>query len=418
MEQQAATLITVRRTDGDNHALNLDISQTLAATRTSLTGRGFMRNEDSFLTPDQIAIDSSDEPSIKLSEAVKSGVLLVGEASSVSPIDPNDGIARYNALNDDHRRAIFKNIQIYRGLAITADGFGKTFRDVYEWKNGALPRANMPIVNSELTSSYSFSKVTRDLTVFGSQSTSVSLSSAYGSADAEYKTESRKSTSSSQVTESLVTRYIVRKVLLQVDPGNLIVDPGFVAAVGKALKGQEEVQQGYYDLLKVLDTWGYYIPQEFSLGGVIYATDDTSISDFSQAESNKEEFTGSFKATFGSIGGGAAYSQAAGSDSKTTSSTKFQNTELQLVGGQAGLEKDYPKWAVSLAPAVNWALADAPKLYPTLVLLAGDDTGRGLLGTAINLIETFSTYPSAASAQPYLDMQAYNTVVQGLVNPF
>jgi hypothetical protein len=34
------------------------------------------------------------------------------------------------------------------------------------------------------------------------------------------------------------------------------------------------------------------------------------------------------------------------------------------------------------------------------------------------LIETFSTYPSAASSQPYLDMQAYNTVVQELVNPF
>jgi hypothetical protein len=50
--------------------------------------------------------------------------------------------------------------------------------------------------------------------------------------------------------------------------------------------------------------------------------------------------------------------------------------------------------------------------------MANDDAGRKALGTAINLIEKYSTYPQASQAQPYLDMQKYNTEVQEILNPF
>jgi hypothetical protein len=131
------------------------------------------------------------------------------------------------------------------------------------------------------------------------------MSSPYASGEAEYKTEHSKGTSSSQVTEYLVTRYIVRKVLLQADTDKLSVNPQFSTAIIQAVKDNEDTIQGYYNVIKALDRWGYYIPVEFKLGGVIYATTTTKISDFSEAESNKEEFNGSFKAAFDGIGGGA-----------------------------------------------------------------------------------------------------------------
>jgi hypothetical protein len=411
------TMIRVNRSDGKSESFLLDPSATLDKVRTFLTGRKFMGDGDSFLFQGTSEIDHDQEASIRLEKVVKDNVLSVGDPTDTSPITgADDGAARYKQMRADQKQALFDNIQIWRGLSFTANGFGKTFQDVCAWTSGYSPLANTPSVNTELTSNYSFSKVTHDLHVFGSESTSVSFSSPYASGEAEYKTEHSKDTSSSQVTEYLVTRYIVRKVMLQVDPDKLTANPEFVKAVKQAIKDNEDNVQGYYNLIKALNTWGYYIPIEFTLGGVIYSSDSTKISDFSEAESTKQEFSGSFKAEFNSIGGGAAYKNASGSDSKITTSTKFQDITLQLVGGKEGLEKDYPKWADSLGPAINWALADATKLYPTLVLLASDDDGRTALGTAIRLIERYSAYPKAVEAQPYLDMQHYNTTVQQLVS--
>jgi hypothetical protein len=276
----------------------------------------------------------------------------------------------------------------------------------------------MPRINTELTSNYSFSKVTHDLTVFGSSSTSVSFSSPYASGEAEFKHEQSKTTSSSKVTEYLVARYVVRKAILDVDPTKLRPADAFVAAVKKAVTGKEDSQEGYTNLMQVLNDWGYYVPIQFTLGGVIYSSDSTQIDDFSDAESEKDEFSGSFKGEFNGIGGGAAYKQASGSDSKTTSSTKYENITLQLIGGKAGTEKDYPSWAASLDPPVAWQLAEAQKLYPSLMLLNTIKDARAALGSAITIIDRYAGYPGASTLQPYLDMSAYNTVMQELLNPF
>jgi hypothetical protein len=409
-------MVKVVRSDGGSKSFLFDLSEKLSAARDFLQHEKFMSADDAFLNQGA-EVDREQEAEIDLSELVANGTLNIGQASDVSPISGDDTAARYNLLRDDQKRKIYDNIQIFRGISITKDGFDKTFRDVYGWDGGYLPDANTPHINTELISNYSFSKVTHDLTVFGSSSASVSFSSSYASGEAEYKQEHSKTTSDSKVTEYLVTRYVVRKALLQVDPAKLAPASGFVDALTTAIHGNEDKLDGYYNLVKVLDEWGYYVPQEFTLGGVIYATDATQITDFSEAESVKQEFSGSFKAEFSGIGGSAAYKEAKGSDSKTTSSTKFQDITMQLIGGKEGMEKDYPGWAKSLDAPIAWALAEAPKLYPTLALLGRADGGPRLATSAIRLIERFSGYPTVQNLQPYLDMGKYNTAVQVLLMP-
>ena len=408
------SLVKVVRTDGGSKSFLLDSSDNLATVRLSLQNEKFMGPNDAFLNLGSV-VASDQKSEIKLSQILAGGVLNIGQGTVVSPISGKDTAARYNLLTDEQKRLIYANIEVFRGLSITKDGFDKTFRDVYSWDGSYLPAANAPHVNTELMSSYSFSKVTHELTVFGSSSTSVNFSSPYASGEAEYKQEHSKSTSDSKVTEYLVTRYVVRKALLQVDATKLVPTAEFVAALGAAMHGNEDKLDGYYNLIQVLDEWGYYVPQEFTLGGVIYATDSTQISDFSEAESEKEEFSGSFKGEFDGIGGGAAYKQAQGSDQKTTSSTKFQKITMQLIGGQEGTEKDYPAWAKSLDSPIAWSLAEATKLYPTIALLAQVDGGPRLATAAIRLIERFASYPTAQNFQPYLDMRQYNTTVQALL---
>lgn len=411
------SMVKVSRSDGRSASFLLNTADKLDSIRKFLAGKKFMDANDLFLSQGT-EVDREQEDEIALSDILKDGVLGVGQANTGSNLGGDDTVARYNQLRDDQKQAVFGNIEVFRGLGFTKDGFAKTFNDVYAWKPGYLPAADMPRVNTELSSSYSFSKVTHDLTVFGSSSTSVSFSSPYASGEAEFKHEQSKSTSSSKVTEYLVSRYTVRKVALKVDPARLVASPGFVAAVGKAVTGNENSRDGYINLMQVLDNWGYYVPIEFTLGGVIYSSDSTQIDDFSEAESEKQEFSGSFKAEFDGIGGGGAYKEAHGSDSKTTSSTKYQNITLQLIGGKEGTEKDYPAWATSLSPPVSWQLAEAQMLYPSLMLLNATKEGRAALGSAITIIDRFVGYPGASTLQPYLDMRAYNTRMQELLNPF
>lgn len=411
-------LVTVRKTNGKSQAFLLDPTSTLTTIRAFLATRHMMSINDSFLTDSTTTVNREQESAIKLSDVLKERVLLIGVSSDTSPIATDDGVARYNLLNDDQKQAIFDNIQIFRGLAFGTDTFGKTFKDVYTWSAGYMPAANMPRVITELVSRYAFNKATSEIKNYSSDTSSVNLSTPYASGESEFKTEKSKTTSTSNVTEFLMTKYIVRKVDLKVDTQRLVVNPAFVVAVRNALKDNEKTADGYHNLIAVLDDFGYYVPVEFTLGGAILGTDQTTISEYSQAESEKKEFNSSFKAQFEGIGGGAAYKTASGTDKATSTSSKYQNIMTQLVGGDPGLEKDYPKWAESLKPAIKWSMADVSKFMPSLLLLTSDDEGRRLLGTAINLIERFGGSGNTARLTPFIDMRAYNTTMQIAVNPF
>jgi len=411
-------LVTVKKTSGRSQAFPLDTTSTLTTIREFLTHQRMMSLNDSFLVDSTTTVNRDQESAVKLADVLKERVLLIGVASDTSPIATDDGVARYNLLNDDQKQAIFDNIQVFRGLAFGTNTFGKTFKDIYSWAPGYTPAANMPRVITELVSRYAFNKATSEIKNYSSDTSSVNFSTPYASGESEFKTEKSKTTSTSNVTEFLMTKYIVRKVDLKVDTQRLVVNPAFLAAVRTALKDNEKTADGYHNLIAVLDEYGYYVPVEYTLGGAIIGTDQTTISEFSQAESEKKEFNSSFKAQFEGIGGGAAYKTASGTDKATSTSSKYQNIVTLGVGGDPGLEKDYPKWAESLKPAIKWNLADVSKFMPSLLLLTTDDEGRRLLGTAITLIERFGSSGNTAHLTPFINMHAYNTTMQIAVNPF
>lgn len=413
-------LVTIKKSStGTNQALLLDPESKLDATREALAGKKLMSINDSFLRNASTVINREYESLIALSAILQDGdVLLIGQATLTPSIDPKDDVSRYNLLNSDQKLDIFRNIQVFRGLTFGSDSFGKTFEDVYGWAPGYTPAANNPHVTSELSSDYAFTKTTSELRTYSSRSRSLNVSAPYASGSAEYKTARSKTTSSSKVTEYLSSKYIVRKVDLQVDPRQLVVLPAFVNAVRDAMSGLEDKPEGYYKLIQVLNKFGYYVPQELTLGGAILGTDNTEISDFSEADTRKREFNGAFKRELDKIGGGAAYDSSKGEEKSSSTSAKFQTIAMRTIGGAPGLEKDYPAWAKSLDPAANWSLADVSVFRPTLVLLAQSEEGRRLLETAIHLIEKFCHAPGMANYQPFLDMGAYNGTVQEIINPF
>jgi len=411
----AKKLIVISKAGQVSKSMSLDPDDFLSTVRQQLEQAKYMTACDLFLNQGS-EIDQSQESTITLADLLGSSTAItIGAGTVVDPIGVDDGVQHYNELSAEQKYEVFANIGIFKGLTFKTSGFGATFHDVYSWKNGKFPSVLQPRISTQVDYSYSFSKLVQTMEENSVDKGSVSLESPYVDASAEFSYEKSKSTSSEKVTEYITGKYTVRKVMAQVQMGDLVPDSAFEKAVDSAIRSNTNPFQQYYALLNVLNDWGYYIPLEFTLGGALYSSDSTTITEYTQAESEKQEFGGSFKAKFDGIGGGGAYSHAQGSSQSTTQSNKYQITSFDQIGGRDGTTDSYETWAKSLDKAIYWNVASYDKLFPTIGLIE-DVT---LQNTCISLMNQFSGYPHAVAVQPYLDMKKYATAVQALyVSPW
>jgi hypothetical protein len=432
-------MVIVTRTDKKKQAFLLDTSEKLDKIRTVLIGKGFMRKSDSFFFQDA-PIDHGDEATIPLASAMnKDNTLRIGQAQSTSTISSSDHVTRYNQLDNDQKDELFRKIGLLRSFSIGEDGkFYQTIKNLFTYKD--FPDANMPQVNAEMISSYSFSKFTSELTKWGAQSGSVSVSTPYASAESEYKHEKSQTTKTSNITEYSSIRYVDRRVLVELDFNKIAeVNKEFIDAIKQKFQkakgmsyddrptggmtvqtmSEGDLEHFYSELIELLNTWGYYIPRRFTLGGALYATDQSQVSEFSEAQKEMQEFSASAKASFGKISGGASYKDSSGTESNTTSTTKTRNVSWQQIGGSKvnSIEKEYGKWAESLNEAINWNIAEIQEFYPTLALLSVDRTNLAnfeVLSKVMNVLFSSGAFtPEMAMyyKQPYLNMRNYQDLM-------
>ncbi|MBT2511711.1 hypothetical protein J7I98_39240 [Streptomyces sp. ISL-98] len=408
-------VVEVVHTSGDSRAIRFGLGDSLATVRATLENHRFMREGDVFLVNGKSPLSRSDEEATRLSEVLgKDNVLHIG-TPSVDPSFKRDGVDRYNQLNVQQQKRLLGLMNAYRGRTFDPRrGMVPTFHDVCV--SPPLPDVNRPQTSSEKYTSFTFSEFTRSLTVSGVQSASVSLNAPFVEAEAEYTHEKSKNTTRKTVTEHLTSRLLVRKAELRIDPERLVPDRGFVQAVAHSVDGTELELRHYDELLKVLDTWGFYVPVRYTIGGLVYATESTKITSYEESDKEKEEFGASVKAQFNKVGGGASYKEAKGRESSSSDTTKYQDTTLLALGGAPLTSTDdYKEWAVSLDNALNWTIIEYTELYPTLLLLRTKEHGDiQALRSAMKTIEHFR------DRRPHelLDMNAYNTTVQNAVNPY
>ncbi|MFE3458560.1 hypothetical protein ACFXKD_13540 [Nocardiopsis aegyptia] len=399
-------LIDVRRTDGQGRALRLDPSASLKATRTTLARVHLMLEQDHFLRGD-FMVERSQEDQIPLRELLgTSTTLAIGGVPAPELLRRKDGADHYNQLAGREKIAVLDNVDVRRGrLPRPEHGLATSAHELYTWPTGYLPAATQPAITSEKSSSSSFSELTRHLAITGVKSGSASLTSPYASAKAEYEHTSEKSTDTHTVTEYLTSRFTARKAELSVDPGRLSATDEFAAAVAGAVDTDaDELAMKRGRLLKVLDTWGYFLPTRFTIGGAIYATQSTTVKDFEQAEKERNEFSASFEATFWKIGASASYKQADGKESHTKTTDKYTSMTLQVLGGEpVTSETEYAAWVTSLEKDENWTVIAIDELAPALVLLRGSHDST--LTNAIRALDGYSgTHGEVLDVKAYLDM--------------
>ncbi|MEA5536945.1 MAC/perforin domain-containing protein [Crocosphaera sp. XPORK-15E] len=405
-------LILVEKTDGEKKNFSLNLDATLQDIRQQLTQEGFMSEGDQFLL-NNAPVEAKDESTVTLKQLVGddgSKSLQIGTVES--GLETSDkSVDRYNSLNVNQKLALFNNIQIYRGLTASSEkGFTKTFKPcIVAWHNDQLPNFVRPSFVTEVVVDYSFSEVTHSMTVSSIDKASASLDTPYGGGQTSFGYAQKTSTTSKEVTEYLTGKFLVSKFVLDVDLANIQLLQDFEQQILTAVEADQPIDQ-YANLINILNERGYFVPKRFTLGGAILSTTTTQISEFSQAEDEKTEFSVGFKLAIDGFGGGGDYSHSEGKETSSSSTSKYSNLSLTKIGGSAD-SSNYYDWAKSLNPAINWDVISYDELYPTIALLSD----KRLLRYCLQLMETYNTYETVEDKQTVISIAKYTTQVESIL---
>lgn len=402
----SSELITVIQNAGERGTVvSLEVDNTLAKTRTVLTSDKLMDDDSSFLLNGNPLARNTEETTT-LKQLLNGSTKLYVGGSVLAPLDPEQAIDSWNNFGDNEKHALFNQIDIYSGLIIKKDGFSRSFSDAIpvQWDLDALS-TRKPSTISKVTSDYTFSKTTKEMITKNVQSASVDFTAPFATAKAEYEHEKETSHSEEHVTTYLIGKFLVNKIGLKVNTKKMKASSNFLSAMEDAIGPHQDDVNGYYNLMDVLNKFGYYVPAVFTLGGALISETSTQVNKFSDAETEMNKYSFGFSASFDGIGGGAAYSNADTKTVKTTSSDEYKNQIFQQIGGNPGTNNDYPKWVKSLESASNWDVAAYEILVPTVALIGMSKQGVG--NACYNLITKFSTYDSVKDMQTMIDMNKY-----------
>ncbi len=367
-------LVLVERTDGEKQNFPLALEAVLREIRHKLSDRGFMSDDDAFLLHNApIALQDEEASRDPGSGSGQRRHCPTPDRTSGWRVGPGDtSVDRYNRLNTSQRLALFNNLQIYNGLTASPEqGFTRTFKPcIANWHETQLPESVQPNFVTQVVVSSSFSEVEQSMAVSSVDKASASVDTPYGGGQSSYEYAQKHSKDLKKVNEYLTGKFLVNKVLLDVDVSNLQLVPDFEPQVLAAVKsGNGNEIDLYANLIGVLNERGYFAAKRFTLGGALLSTSSTTISEFSEADSEQTDFSVGFKAAVDGFGGGGDYSHSEGSEKSSSTKTKYSNLNITKRGGSAEAE-EYADWAKSLNPAINWDVISYDELYPTLALIS------------------------------------------------
>lgn len=402
-------LVLVERTDGEKMNFLLDLNDNLTTIRVFLEDKKFMSSADNFIA-NSVTVNKESESNTLLKNVVgltASNPLVIGVVKNTLP-SPDDSMDSYTRLNTSQKLALFENIQIFRGLTASTDkGFDKTFKPcIATWNENQLPYYVKPSFVTEINISSSFSEVAQSMAISSIESTSTSLSTPYGGGEASFEHAKKQTSSSREVKQYLTGSFYVNKIDLEVDMDNLQLLKDFENQILEAVRPDNEIDQ-YYNLILALNERGYYVPKSFTIGGVLLTTSSTEISEYSESETERKDFSVGFKVAIDGFGGGSDYSNTQESESSSSTTTKYTNLSIIQKGGNPTLE-NYDEWIKSLNPAVNWDVIKYNKLYPTLALLSD----KRLLHHCLKLLNRYSTYDAVKDLQKVIKIEDYATQIE------
>jgi hypothetical protein len=148
----------------------------------------------------------------------------------------------------------FEFHQLSRGLSISENGIERTSKNIITLNEP--PVLTLKIENTNIQTSYSFSEASKNLHLLTSMSTSLSLQHRFVNAEAEYNIEKQKQSSSSAITEYLLSKYMIHQARVTIGLNSFKLNMDFYRVVEDVVMSDDNDLRKTANLIKLLNEWG------------------------------------------------------------------------------------------------------------------------------------------------------------------
>lgn len=406
-----STELVIVRNRGVGGALELDPHDVLAHTRHVLEDHRLMTERESFMVSGA-PLERDAEEHVELGRVLvppQTGhfpVLVVGRGRV--PVGPK--ATNWTQMTPGEKLAVLNGyVQVTKGLSLSADeGLFKTTHDAIVPLT-QVPSSDKPRINSSVTTNAYFSKYAESVATSSTNGGSLSADTPFGGGEASFEHAQSHSSSHSEVSTYFVGTYNVNKVVVELDKSNLQLTQDFYNALLAAAE-IKDAPSAFVGIVEALNKYGWYVPIELTLGGVLFTKETTKVKTWSEASSQSNTFAASFKASFDGIGGGGAYKHSDKHKTHTGGAKGSDTLSFTAIGGKPADANNYPKWAASLEPASAWNVSSYATLISPIVLLMNMGTTGKRLAVYIknNIANQYSSSPELEKLQPLIDCGNYS----------
>lgn len=409
-------LINLHRSDRGSVGVNLDTGASLETIRQTLQEGGLMTETDAFINKYDINVEKNSEHQIKLNEVLENDQdLCIGNPVRLNNLD-GVTIQYFDEMSFDKKSVLLseKYCNVFSGMTINGGRLSQTGRKLYHFAENYIPTAVNPNPNIETEELLTFSEDIHSIQSSGAVFASISLSTPWVNAEATFEHVKSKSRSGSKIRSYYTKRYLYPKAHMSVDSNKMVIEKDFARALINALSGREYSINGYQQLVEVLNTYGWYVPVQYTFGGAIYSTKTSEVDSFEKADSEKTSFSAEVEASFSFIGSKAGAGTSSTNETSSGGTQKKESVKFKQLGGKGISEDSISEWQASLNEPKYWNIIRYTSFLPSLMLLHGKYNRT--LSTSLKLLTKYNSYAEVRLLQNDINVQEYENKIAYEIN--
>lgn len=281
--------------------------------------------------------------------------------------------------------------------------FDKTYQPVEE-----LPTPSI-VINKDIIETVR----TTESTEFSQNGVSAEISSFILSVKTEYLKRKTITSNGSIKTSNAVVSLLNKKIGLFMDESKIDLDPSFIKVLYSIVDNEDSSS---YDRTKlvvnVLNRYGWYVPNQFTLGGRLDVVKSLNESSTSNKTKELQDLEMKLQAAYGALSGSVGASSKKGSSSVNTASFFSSNERVTSTVDGA---MDIASFMENVQVKENWRIITLDNIVPTCRFLLRN---HAELFAEIRLM-IISHHQSIRNLQPYIDIFQYvNHLMAEYVIPF
>lgn len=307
----------------------------------------------------------------------------------------SDAEDKWSALKDNEKQYVFSVRQLARAIVFsksTAHG-GISGAELTKADNKAVsicvaqPGVKEQNLSAQSSFLMTYSQTVHELRKRAVTNVSASVGAKGVAVKGGFSTSNMEINNTDRSTLYMSQLIYKPAVELYFDPDNdVLATDAFINDIKKAMDKHTDGdpfpgRTRYYELLRVLDKYGHFLPTRFMLGGALVIEEVKEAAEAGRVDERGTSFSSGVGAEIQGVTAAVEAGNTQEVKTLTTNLASKQSIKISAIGGDTGTfsNNDPSNWLSSLRFSGNWAVIDYADLMPTIRYLP-KDLLRGCLG--------------------------------------